>query len=55
VNLRSKKQAMVYLVEELRIEKDNLRKLNLREMQNWLPACPKKISIKILIEAIAEL
>ena len=55
VNLRSKKQAMVYLVEELRIEKDSLRELNLREMQNWLPACPKQNSIKVLIEAIATL
>lgn len=55
VNLRSKNQAMTFLVEDLRIEKDQLRELNLREMVKWLPACPKKSSIKILIEAIAEL
>jgi hypothetical protein len=55
VNLRSKKQAMTFLVEDLRIEKDRLRELNLREMVKWLPACPKRPSIKNVIEAIAEL
>ncbi|MFM2441524.1 MAG: hypothetical protein RL449_165 [Bacteroidota bacterium] len=55
VNLRSKKQAMTFLVEDLRMEKDRLRELNLREMIKWLPVCPKRSSIKNLIEAIAEL
>lgn len=55
INLRSKKQAMGYLVEDLRIEKDRLRELNLREMVKWIPDCPKKNSIQILIQAIAEL
>jgi hypothetical protein len=55
VNLRSKKQAMTFLVEDLRMEKDRLRELNLREMVKWLTICPKRPSIKNLIEAIAEL
>jgi hypothetical protein len=55
VNLRSKKQAMIFLVEDLRIEKDRLRELNLREMVKWLPVCPKRHSIKNVIEVIAEL
>ncbi len=55
VNLRSKKQAIFFLVEDLRIDKENIRKLNLREMVKWLPVCPKRNSIKVLIEAIAEL
>lgn len=55
VNLRSKKQAMEYLVEDLRIEKDSLRKLNLREIKSWIPLCPKKKSIQILIESIEQL
>jgi hypothetical protein len=55
VNLRSKKQAMTFLVEDLRIEKDRLRELHLREMAKWLPVCPKRLSIKNVIEAIAEL
>lgn len=55
VNLRSKKQAMTFLVQDLRMDKDRLRELNLREMAKWLPICPKRTSIKNLIEAIAEL
>lgn len=55
VNLRSKNQAMAFLVEDLRIEKDQLRELNLREMVKWLPVCPKRSSIKILVESIAGL
>jgi hypothetical protein len=55
VNLRSKKQAMTFLVQDLRMDKDRLRELNLREMVKWLPICPKRSSIKNLIEAIAEL
>jgi hypothetical protein len=55
VNLRSKKQAITFLVEDLRIDKDRLRELNLREMAKWFTVCPKKNSIKILIESISEL
>ena len=55
VNLRSRQQALAFLVEDLRIEKDQLRELNLREIVKWLPVCPKRSSIKILIEAIAGL
>jgi hypothetical protein len=55
INLRSRQQALAFLVEDLRIEKDQLRELNLREMVKWLPSCPKRSSIKILIEAIAGL
>lgn len=55
VNLRSKKQAMTFLVEDLRMDKDRLRELNLREMFTWLSVCPKSNSIKIIIEAISDL
>jgi hypothetical protein len=55
VNLRSKKQAIIFLVEDLRISKDRLRDLNLREMVKWVSVCPKRNSIQILIEAIEEL
>jgi hypothetical protein len=55
VNLRSKKQALTFLVQDLRMDKDRLRELNLREMVKWLSVCPKEASIKNLIEAIAEL
>jgi hypothetical protein len=55
VNLRSKKQAMAFLVEDLRMEKDRLRELNLRDMLTWLPVCPKEASIKNIIESIVDL
>lgn len=55
VNLRSKKQSITFLVEDLRMEKERLRELNLREMFNWISVCPKRNSIQILIEAIADL
>ncbi len=42
-------------MEDLRIEKDQLRELDVRGMLKWLSVCPKSGSIKILIEAIAEL
>ncbi len=55
IQIRSKKQAISYLVEDLRIEKESLRKLNTREMMQWLPDCPKQESIKVLIETVADL
>ncbi len=55
IQLRSKKQTITYLVEDLRIEKDSLRLLNTREMAKWITDCPKQHTIKILIETIADL
>ena len=55
IQLRSSKQALTYLEEELRIEKESLRNLNTREMVKWLPDCTKQTSIKILIETISRL
>jgi hypothetical protein len=55
VNLRSVKQAMLFLLEDLRIDKDNLRNLNVHEIVKWLSVCPKKNSIKMLTQAIATL
>jgi predicted transcriptional regulator of viral defense system len=52
INLRSKQQAMAFLVEDLRIDKDQLREFNLREMVKWLPVCPKKKSIHCMIDMI---
>ena len=52
INLRSKQQAMAFLVEDLRIDKDQLRELNLREMVKWLPVCSKRKSIQCTIEML---
>jgi hypothetical protein len=55
INLRSRQQTLAFLVEDLRIEKDQLRDLNTIEMAKWLPVCPKRKSIELFIETIAEL
>jgi hypothetical protein len=53
--LRSKKQVVSYLIEELRIEKESLRNMNTKEMKKWLPDCPKRASIKLLIETLIDI
>jgi hypothetical protein len=46
---------MAFLVEDLRIEEDQLRELNTTEMTSWLPVCPKRKSIQLLIETLSAL
>jgi len=55
LQLRSKTQAMQYLIEELRINHQNLKQLDLSEMENWLTVCPKKNSIENLLKALKNL
>ena len=55
INLRSRQQTLAFLVEDLRIEKDQLRELNTTEMTSWLPVCPKRKSIQLLIETLSAL
>ena len=55
INLRSRQQALAFLVEDLRIEKDQLSKLNTTEMTSCLPVCPKRKSIQLLIETLSAL
>ena len=55
INLRSKKQAQSYLLDDLRIDHEKLVELNVTEMSNWLSLAPKANSLKTLIEAISEL
>jgi hypothetical protein len=55
INLRSRQQTLAFLVEDLRIEKDQLRELNTTEMTSWLPVCPKSKSIQLLIETLSAL
>jgi hypothetical protein len=55
IQLRSKKQAMAFLVEDLRIEIDDLRNLSISDMKQWFVDCPKQKSIQLLIETISGL
>ncbi|MES2329306.1 MAG: hypothetical protein V4539_06850 [Bacteroidota bacterium] len=50
--LRSSKQAMELLIDDLRIEKDALRNLNIKEISKWVPDAPKKDSLEILIKTL---
>jgi hypothetical protein len=53
--LRSSKQVMEFLIDDLRIEKDVLRNLNNKEISKWLINAPKKASLTMLIKTLKEL
>lgn len=50
--LRSSKQAKELLMDDLRIQKDALRNLNIREISKWLADAQKKDSLAMLIKAL---
>ncbi|MCC7196423.1 MAG: hypothetical protein IT356_12790 [Gemmatimonadaceae bacterium] len=53
--LRSSKQAIEYLTEDLRIDEQALRKLNVAAINDWIIDAPKKESLNILITALKKL
>jgi predicted transcriptional regulator of viral defense system len=55
LNIRSKKQALEYLIEDMRIEEEDLCLLNLSEINDWISLSPKKQSLVFTIQAISEL
>ena len=55
VNLRSKKQTVAFLLEDLRMDKDLLRTLNVDLITSWIENAPKKNSLKMLITTLKEL
>lgn len=52
VQLRSRRQSLEFLEEDLRIDREDLRNLDSVEISSWLPDCPKQISIRNLIQAL---
>ncbi len=52
VVLRSKKDALFYLTEDLRIDEDSLKVLDAKKIISWLPDAPKKDSLLMMIKAI---
>lgn len=54
INLRSVKETMELLINNWRIEEDDLKQLDLRQMGTWLKHAPKKASIALLIKAIKQ-
>jgi hypothetical protein len=52
LQLRSEKQTKAFLMDDLRIERDSLKQLNVEAIRSWIPDCPKKNSIENLIKTV---
>jgi hypothetical protein len=50
--LRSKKQVMELLIDDLRIDEQILQKLNTKEISTWIIDAPKKNSLMLLIKTL---
>jgi hypothetical protein len=54
VEFRSKKDVLTYLDNDLRVDIDTLKNLDISAMKSWLPNSPKKDSLSMLIETIQQ-
>ena len=52
LNFRSSAQLLAWLTEDMRMEKDALRKLDMNMISGWLEASPKKTSIGLLVKTL---
>lgn len=52
---RSTIQMLQWLMEDMRIEKTMLSGLDISKIESWIPAAPKKESLKVLIKAIEKI
>ena len=55
VFLRSTKQALEFLIDDMRMEEEMLRRLKIQEMDSWLEAAPKKTSLELLLKTLKDL
>lgn len=55
INLRSIKQTREFLLEDIRMDDDMLKTLDLDLIDSWLDDAPKKNSLKMLINTLQEL
>ncbi len=55
VFLRSTNQVKEFLMDDLRIEEDQLRKLNLSEISSWIGAAHKKSSLSMLVKTLGNI
>lgn len=53
--LRSKKAAREFLIENMRIDEDDLKQLNAKEMLTWIKGSPKKESLLMVAHVIQEI
>lgn len=50
--LRSTKQALEFLTEDMRMDEERLRELNVHEIAKWLSHAPKKASLEVLVKTL---
>lgn len=50
--LRSVKQTLEFLIEDLRMQEDNLKELDLKMITSWVESTPKKDSLTMLVKTI---
>jgi hypothetical protein len=55
IHLRSIKQTKELLLEDLRLDVDELRSLDSIAMESWIEDAPKKNSLKMLVETLRAL
>ena len=55
LNLRSIKQAMGFLTEDIRIDEDIIRGLKVDVIETWISDAPKQNSLLMLIKTIRNL
>lgn len=55
LSLRSPIQTHNYLLEDLRIDPEQLQKFNLKEIKSWITAAPKKESLRMLVKTLEKL
>ena len=54
VEFRSKKDVLTYLENDLRVDIDTLKDLDISAIKSWIPNSPKKDSLSMLIETIQQ-
>ena len=52
--LRSRRQVLNYLLEDLRIDEDRLRECDLQNMSQWVQDASKAESLSILVKTLKE-
>lgn len=55
VDFHSKKATLEYLEDDLRIDLDMLKSLNISAMKEWIFSAPKKSTLQMLLDTIKEL
>lgn len=55
IEFRSKKATLEYLEDDLRIDLDMLKSLDISAMNEWISSAPKKQTLQMLLETIKEL